>query len=196
MRMGCRRNVASPPARVSLLSAGWDAIRPPRRCHCCHCCAEISTVAHPRHPPNAHLELSSSSPGPREGINITRLGSKRQCDAVHPLSQLHERRERTPEDQGDRSSPSHALRRPLFPSSPPLQGCSLLSLAGSTTLRAYILETLSDVRSTNHLRWLSCAGLGTPDGKALSLSSSASSCHFPGDSGDVDPPRVFPHRNS
>ena len=53
MRTGCRRNVASPPACTSLLSVGWDAIRPPRRRHCCHCRAAISTVAHPRYPPDA-----------------------------------------------------------------------------------------------------------------------------------------------
>jgi len=52
-RTGCRRNVALPPACTSLLSAGWDAIRPPQRHHPCHCCAAISTVAHPRYPPDA-----------------------------------------------------------------------------------------------------------------------------------------------
>jgi len=54
-RTGCQRNVALPPARTSPLSAGWDAIRPPRRLHRCHCrcCASISTVAHPRYPPDA-----------------------------------------------------------------------------------------------------------------------------------------------
>ena len=51
-RMRCRRNVASPPAHASPSSVWWDAIRPPLRCHRCHCCPAISTVAHPRYPPN------------------------------------------------------------------------------------------------------------------------------------------------
>ena len=51
--MGYQRNVASPPARTLPLSVGWDAIHPPRRHHCCHCRAAISTVAHPRYPPDA-----------------------------------------------------------------------------------------------------------------------------------------------
>jgi len=50
---GCRRNLASPPARTSPLSVGWDAIRPPRCHHRCHCRAAISTVAHTRYPPDA-----------------------------------------------------------------------------------------------------------------------------------------------
>jgi len=52
-RTGCRRNSASPSARTLPLSAGWDAIRPPRRHHRCHCRAAISTVAHPWYPPDA-----------------------------------------------------------------------------------------------------------------------------------------------
>ena len=51
------------------------------------------------------------------------------------------------------SLPSHALRRPLFPSSPPLPGYSLSSLTASTTLRAHILETLFDAHSANHSHW-------------------------------------------
>ena len=53
MCTGCQQNVASLPARTSPLSAGWDSIRPPRHRHCCHCRPVISTVAHPRYPPDA-----------------------------------------------------------------------------------------------------------------------------------------------
>ena len=63
--------------------------------------------------------------------------------------------------------PLPSLPRPpssSFFSSPPLQGCSLSSLTASMTLRAYILETLSDARSTNHSRWLSRARLPPPKG--------------------------------
>ena len=107
---------------------------------------------------SSHLvSLLSSSPHSREGVDVTCLGGERWHDAIHPLSQLDEQHEHTPEDRGDRSSPSNALRRPSFPSSPPLQGCSLLSLAASMTFCASILETLSDVRGANHSHWLSCA---------------------------------------
>ena len=86
----------------------------------------------------------------------------------------NERRERTPEDQGERSYPSHILRRhvpppppsPWFPNLYPSRDAPsrasrrrLSSLAASATLCAYILEKLSDARRANHLRCLSCVRL-------------------------------------
>ena len=51
-RTGCQQNVALPPAHASPLSAGCDAIRPPRCCHCRHRAA-ISAVVRPRYPSGA-----------------------------------------------------------------------------------------------------------------------------------------------
>ena len=85
MHMGCRRNVALPPAQVSPPSVGWDAIHPPRSRRRCSRRTAISTVAHPRYPPDAgpghavHVLLLPYSivvvvvPRPHEYVDVTCL---------------------------------------------------------------------------------------------------------------------------
>jgi hypothetical protein len=108
---------------------------------------------------------SLSSPRPHEGVDITRLGGERRCDAVHPLLQLNERRECSPKDQGGRSSPSHTICRCVPPPPPP--PCSLISTPpGMLPLECiYILETLSKAPRANHSCWSSRACLPPQRGR-------------------------------
>ena len=149
----------------------WDAIRPPQHRRC----VAISPQSPPPPIPGIHqtrtldtpvnvfivntIALSPLCPPPFTGQvwHVLLLPLRVVIVVVVSTSSQGCRRhsawrQTTMQCRGPRRSlPSHALGRLLFPSSPPLQGCSLSSLTASTTLRAYILETLS---STNHSHWL------------------------------------------
>jgi len=191
---------ASPPAHPSPLSAKWDAICPPRRSRRCRYRATISTIAHPGYRPDADVHVLLLLPlviivvvSSPQGVDVTN-------DITMPsiLSRSSTRSDDSAPQRPRRlflslphppSSRFHSLSSLLFPSSPPLQR-----------------ETVSDARRANHSLWLSraclplrregehegrCAVVNTK-GDVPSLSSSASSRHFAGDSGDVDAPRLPP----